>query len=142
MASTATKTCEQCGSTYLRHRSFGREQWAVSRFCSRQCRGKSITGIQTGPKPEIRIGKEIPLRFVGNGAVMVGRKNPDFVATDGRKIAVEVFYRRHKERFSGGLESWRSNRETEFRKQRWKLFFFDETQVNAEHVKAVLGGVL
>lgn len=62
---TATKTCEQCGKTYPRHRSFGRDQWASSRFCSRQCRGKSITGISTGPKPDIRTGIDIPCKHCG-----------------------------------------------------------------------------
>lgn len=65
MAMTATKTCEHCGAIYPRHRSYSRKQWATSRFCSRQCQGKSITGVKTGPKPEIRIGREIPCAECG-----------------------------------------------------------------------------
>ncbi len=243
MVATATKNCEWCGALYERHRSFGREQWAVSRFCSRQCRGESIKGIKTGPKPHIWAGKEtpcghcgklfyvfpyakkfrrfcskscgyegrvlkgefkkghpdvvsaearkragakasisltgrklsrahieavsakmrgrklsrehirnslrrrpmsslevkfeslakemsLPYKFVGNGSFFVERKNPDFIHSGGSKIAIEVFYRRHKERFSGGLDNWRSNREAIFNNHGWKIIFLDETMVN------------
>jgi len=254
----ATKTCAHCGIVYARNRSFGREQWATSRFCSRQCYGKTITGISTGPKPEIRIGKEIecvecgktfyaepwkikrrpgqnkfcskectykgrelkatfvkghsdlvpqearkragaktsvsltgrqlsaehkakmsnarrgvklsqehirkslmrrpmsslevrmagliaeqmlPYRFVGNGEFFVGRKNPDFIHSEGRQIAVEVFYRRHKEKFAGGLDRWRRDREDVFTSHGWKIIFLDESQVTSEKVRIALGGV-
>jgi 5-methylcytosine-specific restriction endonuclease McrA len=60
MTVTSTKICAQCDRIYPRNRSFSKQQWAASRFCSRKCRGKSISGISAGPKPEIRIGKEIP----------------------------------------------------------------------------------
>lgn len=83
----------------------------------------------------------LPFRFVGNGEVFVGRKNPDFVAIDGSKLAIEVFYRRHKEAFRGGVEKWRSEREAAFNEFGWKLLFFDETQVQTERVKVALGGV-
>lgn len=252
---TATKTCAQCGVVYPRNRSFDRAQWAASRFCSRQCRGATIKGLKTGPKPEIRIGTEVPcglcgkpfyaapwmmksarrrfcskacgyegrvekatfekghpdlvstearkragaktavsltgrklspahcasmsaamrgrvltrehvrrslqrrpmssleekfnrivesaklpFRFVGNGEVFIGRKNPDFVASDGRRIAVEVFYRRHKDQFRGGVDVWKAEREAEFGKNGWRVLFFDETQVQAERVEIALGG--
>lgn len=65
MRKTATKNCEKCGLEYLRNRSFSASQWASTRYCSRQCRGKAITGISTGPKPEIRIGEEIPCAKCG-----------------------------------------------------------------------------
>lgn len=245
MVAIATKNCEWCGALYERNRSFGREQWAISRFCSRQCRGESIKGIKIGPKPHIRAGKEmpcghcgrlfyifpwqvkadrskfcsqpcsyekrvlkgtfknghpdvvpaearkragakasisltgrklsrahieavsakmrgrklsrehirkslrrrpmssleikfeslakemsLPYRFVGNGSFFVERKNPDFIHSGGEKIAIEVFYRRHKEKFSGGLDSWRNNRESIFNKHGWKIIFLDETKVN------------
>lgn len=82
----------------------------------------------------------LPFRFVGNGDVFVGRKNPDFVATNGEKLAVEVFYRRHKEQFRGGVELWKSEREAEFNKHGWRVMFFDETEVKHERVKTALGG--
>jgi very-short-patch-repair endonuclease len=84
----------------------------------------------------------LPFRFAGNGDVFVGRKNPDFVASDGSKVAIEVFYRRHKDQFRGGVDVWRSEREAVFNEHGWRIIFFDETQVHAERVKAALGGVL
>ena len=90
MAAMATKNCEWCGESYDRHRSFGKEQWAVSRFCSRQCRGE--------------------------------------------KIAIEVYYRRHKERFAGGLDKWRNERESIFKRHGWRVIFLDETKANKASV--------
>ncbi len=40
------------------------------------------------------IGKyHLPLEYVGNYAFWIGRLNPDFIATNGRKIIVEIFGR-------------------------------------------------
>ena len=74
----------------------------------------------------------LPYKFVGNGEFFVGRKCPDFVNCNGEKIAVEVYYRRHKDMFSGGLENWKKDRQKIFSEYGWKIIFFDETQVNEE----------
>lgn len=83
----------------------------------------------------------LPYRFVGNGEVFVGRKNPDFIHAEGKQVAVEVFYRRHKERFSGGLENWMKSRREVFEAHGWKIVFLNEAQVNADTVQSALGGV-
>jgi very-short-patch-repair endonuclease len=81
----------------------------------------------------------LPYKFVGNGEVIVARKCPDFVDSNGKKIAIEVFYRRHKQLFRGGLEEWKAERLKVFINNGWKIIFFDETQVNENTVQSVLG---
>lgn len=79
----------------------------------------------------------LPYKFVGNGKFFIERKCPDFINTLGKKIAVEVFYKKHKEMFSGGLEDWKSKRKEVFNNFGWDIIFLDETKVN-ENIKEIL----
>lgn len=74
----------------------------------------------------------LPFRFVGDGQFFIERKNPDFIHAGGKKIAFEVFYSKHKEKFAGGLNSWMTARQEVFRRNGWELHFFNETQCNAD----------
>lgn len=80
----------------------------------------------------------LPYKFVGNGEVLIGRKCPDFVNTNGQKIAIDVYYRRHKEQFRKRLKSWKSDRTKIFQQYGWDLKFFDETQVNEQNIRGEL----
>lgn len=81
----------------------------------------------------------LPYKFVGNGEVIIGRKNPDFVNTNGRKIAIEVFYNKHKNIFRGGVDAWKENRVKVFNSYGWDILFFNETQVNENDVIKAIG---
>ena len=81
----------------------------------------------------------LPYKFVGNGKFFIERKNPDFVNTNGEKIAVEVFYRRHKEYFSGGVKKWMENRRKIFNEYGWKIEYFNEVEVNKIEILKRLG---
>ncbi len=81
----------------------------------------------------------LPYKFVGNGDFLVGRKCPDFVNTNGKKLAVEVFYRRHKEQFAGGLKNWMINRTKIFKVYGWNIAYFNEIQVNEKEILMRLG---
>lgn len=80
----------------------------------------------------------LPYKFVGDGKFFIEKKNPDFINVNGEKIAIEVFYRKHKEVFSGGLLNWMENRRKIFNKYNWKLLFFNEIQVNDDEVRGRL----
>lgn len=82
----------------------------------------------------------LPYKFVGNGEFTIGRKNPDFVNCNGEKIAIEVYYRKHKEQFRNGLENWKQKRASVFNEYGWRLIFFDETEVNEEGINNKLRG--
>ena len=101
--------------------------------------------LRRNPKSSLEIKFEnlikqigLPYKFVGNGEVIVARKVPDFVHKN-KKIAVEVYYKKHKEMFRSGLEVWKADRIKIFNQEGWKIIFFDETQVNENTVKSVLG---
>lgn len=84
----------------------------------------------------------LPYRFVGNGDFFIERKCPDFINTNGEKIAVEVFYKRHKEMFKkNGLESWKQDRKEIFGKYGWDVKFFNEIEVNEKNILKQLRGV-
>jgi len=72
----------------------------------------------------------LPYKFVGNGKLWIGKYNPDFININNKKIAIEVYYRRHKEKFRGGIEKWKQDRIKIFNKYNWKLLFFNEIEVN------------
>lgn len=74
----------------------------------------------------------LPYKFVGNGKFLIERKNPDFVNTNGEKIAVEVYCRRHKDYFRGGCDGWKKNRSELFAKYGWQTIFIEDWQTNKE----------
>ena len=54
---------------------------------------------------------KLPYKFVGNGKFFIENKCPDFINCNGQKIAVEVFYRKHKDKFAGGFKKWKQQRQ-------------------------------
>lgn len=90
---------------------------------------------------DIIIKNNLPYKFVGNGEFLIGRKCPDFINNNGEKIAIEVYFKRHKEKFRNGLDEWKKEREIIFNKYGWKLLFLDETYINNENaVLSLLAG--
>lgn len=81
---------------------------------------------------------ELPYKFVGNGDFFIERKNPDFINVNGQKIAVEVYCRRHKEKFAGGFENWKIEREGIFSKYGWQIIFIEEWQTKEEIILQLL----
>lgn len=66
------------------------------------CRGiikKTLKSLIRKPtKPELAFAgmclrHNLPYRYVGNGEVMIGTKNPDFINVNGKKEIVEIFGR-------------------------------------------------
>lgn len=83
----------------------------------------------------------LPYVFVGNGKFFIERKNPDFINTNGEKIAIEVFCKKHKMQFRNmNIKDWKKERQEIFNKYGWKLIFMDETQVNENFVLNILKG--
>ena len=102
--------------------------------------------LRRNPKSSLEIKFEeiiqkfnLPYKFVGNGSFFIERKCPDFINTNGQKIAIEVYYRRHKQEFRNtSIDQWKQNRQNIFRKYGWNIIFFDETEVNEENVLKIL----
>jgi len=71
----------------------------------------------------------LPFRFVGDGSVMVGKKNPDFVHNT-KRIAVDVYYTYFKMLDDRDIDAWKLKREKYFIDRGWNLLFFDESQID------------
>ena len=67
-------------------------------------------------------------------------KCPDFINCNGEKIAIEAYYRRHKQQFRGDIDTWKNERQGIFNKYGWNIIFFDETEVNDDNILRSLGG--
>ena len=60
----------------------------------------------------ICIKNNLPYKFVGNGEFFIERKNPDFINVNGEKIAVEVYYKKHKENIRKlSVDDWKKERQ-------------------------------
>lgn len=119
-----------------------------SKFCSRKCinQGRKQTkehirrSLYRRPMSslEIRVNDTIlknnlPYKFVGNGQFFIERKNPDFINTKGKKIAIEVYCRLQKEKIRGvSVEKWKNDRSSLFAKYGWKIIFIEDYQTNNE----------
>lgn len=89
---------------------------------------------------EIVKKNNLPYKFVGNGEFLIERKNPDFININGEKKAIEVYYRKHKEKLRGvNVEEWKKERSTLFGQYGWEIIYFDEVQVNENFVLQKLG---
>jgi hypothetical protein len=93
--------------------------------------------LKRNPKSKLEIKAEalfkkmgLAFSFVGAGEFFVGDKCPDFIHYGGDKIAIEVFYRKHKEKFRNGLSAWVDERRAYFSSRGWTLLFFNETEIN------------
>jgi len=156
-------TCEVCGNEFKASPSHKRKY--CSSDCYRTVQGEKISKALTGRKQtkehirnslrrremssleEKMLGiikdNDLPYKFVGNGDFFIERKNPDFINTNGSKIAIEVFWRGFKTKkcFHGkDLDEWKADRLGIFKKYGWDIVFFDETQVNEKDVLNALGG--
>ncbi len=76
---------------------------------------------------------QLPLKFVGGFYLkefFIGGRVPDFVATNGKKIVVEVFYEYFKIKAYGSVENYKKVRATHFLKFGWKTLFFTYSDIH------------
>ena len=99
---------------------------------------KRLLGTKPMSKLEMRFDEiikrnNLPYRFVGNGDFLIERKCPDFINTNGEKIAIEIYYQKHKEKFKAeGFEQWKQERINIFARYGWSIMFIDAQQLNDE----------
>jgi hypothetical protein len=65
----------------------------------------------------------LPFRFVGDGSLYIGGKIPDFIATDGRNLIIEISSKRQKEKILGSWEKYEENRISHFKKYSYETEF-------------------
>lgn len=74
----------------------------------------------------------LPYKYVGNGAFLIGNKNPDFI-NEKNKIAIEVFLNYWKIRHYGSVEIYKKKRRKYFQKFGWKTIFINEDEIKNEN---------
>lgn len=118
-----------------------KKDWLSSAYRKKILGKRKMSSLETRVREAIEANK-LPYKFVGNGKFFIERKNPDFINTNGEKIAIEVYARRHKENFTnGGIKVYRRTREKIFGKYGWKIIFIEEWQTNSkEHILGLLKG--
>lgn len=84
----------------------------------------------------------LPYKYVGDGKIFIERFNPDFINTNSKKVAIEVYARYYKSRRPESIEEWKRQRSRVFKQYGWSIVYFDETEVTEENVLKKLGAVL
>uniref|UniRef100_A0A6M3IFE0 Nuclease associated modular domain-containing protein n=1 Tax=viral metagenome TaxID=1070528 RepID=A0A6M3IFE0_9ZZZZ len=74
----------------------------------------------------------LPYRYVGNGKIWIGNKNPDFINTAGKKILIEVGNVFHHQ------GNWAKERRVHFKKYGWKSYIFIGEPLIEEEVISAL----
>ena len=133
------KTCSEETKKKISKASLGRTPWNKGKKMPREIVRKILRRHDKSSLEnkceQLLIKLNMPYKFVGDGQFFIENKCPDFINTNGEKIAVEVYYRKHKDMFRNGLENWKNKRKEIFNKYGWKIEFFDETQVNEEEIR-------
>jgi len=83
----------------------------------------------------------LPYKYVGDGAFTIENYNPDFINTNGEKIAIEVYARYYKLKRNKTIEEWKDKRSNKFKEYGWNILYFNEDEVKEDNVLEVLGGV-
>jgi len=91
------RICQECGITFLVKPS--KLKHDRGKYCSRSCElihlRKQGYFRQSPNKIEqilidLFIQQKLPFRYVGDGEVWLGNRNPDFINTDGKKQVIEL----------------------------------------------------
>lgn len=76
----------------------------------------------------------LPYKFVGDGKFFIENKCPDFINTNGKKIAIEAYSPTHKEFFrKEGLKNWMKNRTKLFKEYGWSIIFISNRNKDLEN---------
>ena len=107
-----------------------RPAWVIKKMLRRRTPSSLEVKFQT-----IINKYNLPYKFVGNGKFFIENINPDFVNTNGEKIAIEVYAKSHKDEFrEGGEEGWKEKRLAICKKYGWDIFFLESHQLTEEEV--------
>jgi len=87
---------------------------------------------------EIINKNNLPYKFVGNGSFVLNGYNPDFINTNGEKIAIEVYVKYFKQIGDMTVNEWKNKRIQRFKKYGWSVIFFEKNQVKEEYILKIL----
>ena len=124
--------CETCGKEFEQHLSRIKKGWG--KYCSQSCKRKNQKFPQNRTKPELifeQICKKynLPFKYTGDGSFWIGKKpaiNPDFIESNGKKIAVEIFSYWHNPLLRRNIRYGQTyrGRKRILKKYTWELIVF------------------
>lgn len=89
---------------------------------------------------EIIEANNLPFKYVGNWAFLIGYKNPDFIHTKGRKVCIEISYEYFKVQRFGSRQEYEKKRAGYFSKWGWTtIFLWEEDLNNPDKIISILG---
>ena len=68
-------------------------------------------------------------KFVGNGEIWMGRCNPDFINSNGKKALIEVYGTHQKRSNFGSIKKYEQTRTKNFKKYGFKVIFLNENDL-------------
>jgi len=138
----------------MRVAHLGLPSWAKGKHFSKEYR-KKLSEAQKGRRPTKEtlrkiLGKRsltnlevifqsivdkynLPYKYVGDGSFIIDCYCPDFINTNSKKIAIEVYAKYFKKK-SMSIEDWKIQRAEVFKQYGWKIIYFNENEVNEENV--------
>jgi len=87
---------------------------------------------------EIINKNNLPYKFVGNGSFVLNGYNPDFINTNGEKVAIEVYVKYFKQIGNMTVNEWKNKRIRRFKKYGWDVIFFEKNQVEEKYILKML----
>jgi hypothetical protein len=73
---------------------------------------------------------KLPYKYVGNGEVWIGNRNPDFINTNGEKKVIEVYWSGYKLKSYKTIGEYENNRINHYKKYGFRVKFFNENNIN------------
>ena len=143
------KTREKLRLSHLGHKMSNTTKMKKSKFMKKlwendKAYRKQVLGRRNMSSLEVRVNNlinknNLPYKFVGNGKFFIERKNPDFINVNGEKIAIEVFWKKHKEQFNNkNFEEWEKEREKIFKKYGWKIIFIEGSNITNNEIIEII----
>lgn len=106
-------------------------------FIRKTLHGRNINSLEKKFQ-EIINKNDLPYKFVGDGSFILNGYNPDFINTNGEKIAIEVYAKYFKQISNMTIDGWKNKRVKRFKKYGWDIIFFEKNQVKEENVLKIL----
>jgi len=80
---------------------------------------------------------KLPYKFVGNGKIWIGNRNPDFININGEKKVIEVYGRFQKARNYGSSKNYEKNRVKHYKKYGFEAIFLSDKEILNKNWKKV-----
>lgn len=120
------------------------QQWKNEKCIQKMLSNRNIPPSQLEKEFMLFIrDNNLPFKYVGNGKLIIDKKVPDFAESNGKKIVLEVAYKRDKDWRFGSWQKYEESRIQHFMKNGWKCLVLwskelEDKQQLFKNIKEVL----